>query len=346
MPKLFLVTGANGHLGYNICLFLKSENYNVRALILNNDDPKRLEDLGVEVVKGNVTVPASLTSFFAVEDPDETYLIHCAGIVSITDKNLELLYKVNYEGTRNIIKLFQKYGLFKMVYVSSVHAIKEKAEGEMVFEPEIFNEKDVVGEYAKSKAKTSSFVKKQAKTGLNIVLVHPSGIVGPGDLGNGHLTMMIEDYLNGYLTSRVKGAYDFVDSRDVAKGVCEAALLGRRGESYILAGHRIDLKQFFDTLRQLSGKTTVVNILPSWFAKLFAPLAEFYYKLRGKPPIYSKYSLYTLQSNANFSSLKAETELGYTKTPFADTIKATIKWLYLEGRIKNKKVKKYIKDNY
>ena len=118
------------------------------------------------MVKGNVTVPASLTSFFAVENPDETYLIHCAGIVSITDKNLELLYKVNYEGTRNIVKLFQKikktdYLKWFMCPVSM--QLKKKAEGEMVFEPEIFNEKDVVGEYAKSKAKTSSFVKKASK---------------------------------------------------------------------------------------------------------------------------------------------------------------------------------------
>jgi dihydroflavonol-4-reductase len=156
--------------------------------------------------------------------------------------------------------------------------------------------------------------------------------------------MMIEDYLNGQLTSRVKGAYDFVDVRDVARGVLGAALKGRSGESYILSGHLVDLKVFFDLLRKLSGRTRIINVLPTWFAHISAPLAEFYYRLRRRPPIYSKYSLYTISSNAYFSSAKAESELGYQKTSFEDTIKATVKWLSDSGKIKHKRVNLYIKE--
>ncbi|MDY0277928.1 MAG: NAD-dependent epimerase/dehydratase family protein [Acholeplasma sp.] len=346
MKKLFLVTGANGHLGYNVCLLLKEDGYDVRTLVLESDNPERLNSLGVEVFFGDVTNPTTLEDFFTVPNRETTYLIHCAGIVSITNKNLDLLYKVNFEGTQNITKLFKDKQLFKMVYVSSVHAIKEEAEGQTIAEPDQFDEKFIVGEYAKSKAKTSNYIKQQAFSGLNICLVHPSGIFGPGDAGQGHLTMMIEDYLNGQLTSRVKGAYDFVDVRDVARGTIQAALVGHRGESYILSGHRIDLNQFFETLRKLSGKKGIINVLPTWFAKLSIPFATLYYKLRKKPPIYSKYSLYTLQTNAVFSTAKAEAELGYKKTPFEQSIKATIKWLNDEGRIKSEKVKKYIKNNY
>lgn len=340
----FLVTGANGHLGYNVCLLLKSEGYLVRALVLPHDDATRLEQLGVDVFRGDVTKPSSLEHFFNCGHPSETLLIHCAGIVSITNKNVAHLYKVNVEGSHHIVEMFKKYQLAKMVYVSSVHAIPEGEKGSLITEPASFDGGQVVGDYAKSKATTSEYMKKQAREGVPIVLVHPSGIIGPFDEGHGHLTMMIEDYLNGQLTSRVKGAYDFVDVRDVARGVLGAALKGRSGESYILSGHLVDLKVFFDLLRKLSGRTRMINVLPTWFAHISAPLAEFYYRLRRRPPIYSKYSLYTISSNAYFSSAKAESELGYQKTSFEDTIKATVKWLSDSGKIKHKRVNRYIKE--
>lgn len=344
MKEMFFVTGANGHLGFNICQILRANKYHVRGLIIDSDSPRRLEELGVEVFRGDVTKPHTLSPFFANIEPDTTsYLIHTAGIVSITNKNLNVLYRVNFEGTKNVIKSAKEARIDRIVYVSSVHAIPENKDNDVIIEPTFFDENLVVGEYAKTKAITSKYVKNQAKKGLDIVLVHPSGIIGPGDQGHGHLTMMVEDYLNGLLTSRVKGAYDFVDVRDVAQGTIQAALKGKKGESYILSGHLIDLSQFFEVLRKLSGKNTIINVLPTWFARISAPLAELYYKLLRKPPIYSKYSLYTIQSNAQFSYLKAQKVLDYSPRPFEETIKATMKWLLTEGRIKKKKVANFVK---
>lgn len=345
MRNIYLVTGANGHLGFNVCLLLRSENEEVHALILPSDNEERLISLGVKVFKGDVTDISTLEHFFNSGIGKEVCVIHCAGIVSIVNKQLELLYKVNFEGTKNILSMFEKKHFKRMIYVSSVHAIPELEKGKTIEEVNTFDENLVVGEYAKSKALTSKYVLQKAGEGLNIVLVHPSGIIGPGDNGNGHLTMMVEDYLNGRLTSRVKGAYDFVDVRDVARGILSACQNGKSGECYILSGHRVDLNLMFETLRKVSGKKGIINVLPTWFARASAPLAEIYYKLRGKPPIYSKYSLHTIQSNAYFSSFKAEKELAYTKTEFVDTIKATAKWLDEQGRIKSKAVSKYIKTN-
>lgn len=342
MSREFLVTGANGHLGINVCETLVKAGYVVRALILHDDSPTRLEKLGCQVYEGDVTDISSLDAFFQVSNPQETILIHCAGIVSIANKYSELIDKVNYQGTKNIVTMFEKYQLDRLVYVSSVHAISELTNEQLITEPDFFDENKVVGAYAKSKAKTSQFIKEKAKVGLNVVLVHPSGIIGPGDNGSGHLTMMIEDYLNGQLTSRVKGAYDFVDVRDVATGIVSAALRGRAGEGYILSGHKVNLGTFFSILQKLAGKKTIIHILPTWFARLSAPLAELYYKLRGRPPIYSKYSLYTINSNANFSHDKATKELGYATTPFEETLKATINWLLDSGRIRHKRNKRYL----
>jgi dihydroflavonol-4-reductase len=343
MKTLILVTGANGHLGFNLCLRLRKLDYNVRALVLPNDDTERLAKLGVEVIKGDVTDKPSLEPLFAgVHKYDRVHLIHCAGIVSISSKKVDLLHKVNYEGTRNIVDLVLRYQIDRFLYVSSVHAIEEAPMDNVIHETTEFDEEKVVGDYAKSKAKTTQYVRSKIKDGLKAIIVHPSGIVGPYDFGHGHLTMMIEDYLNGQLTSRVKGGYDFVDVGDVANGVISALLKGKIGENYILSGHFVDLDEFFKLLKKYSGKRSIINVLPTWFARVSAPLAELYYRIRRRPPIYSKYSLHTIQSNAKFSYEKANKTFGYTPRPFEETIKNTVLWLTLVGRIKNKKVIKNI----
>lgn len=84
---------------------------------------------------------------------------------------------------------------------------------------------------------------------------------------------------------------------------------------------------------EISGRRRVRTILPLWFARLTAPLAELYYKLLRQPPLYTAYSIYTLTGNARFSHEKAARELGYTVRPFTETVRDTMRWLKEQGRI-------------
>ena len=345
MEYLYLVTGANGHLGYTVCQMLRDQAKHVRGLILPDDKEERLQALGVEIYHGDITKPESIASFFDFDEhinPSQVVLIHCAGIVSISQKKNPLIKKVNVDGTRHILSLVKQKQIGKMIYVSSVHAIIEKPHGEIIDETKTFDPSLVTGAYAQSKALASKYVIEAINEGIPAIIVHPSGIIGPEDQGHGHMTMMIEDYLNGYLTSRVNGAYDFVDVRDVADGILKVVSYGRIGETYILSGTYINLKQLFALLQTYSGKKRAIHVLPRWFAKLSAPLAEIYYKLRKLPPIYSSYSLYTLSSNSHFSHEKATQELGYQPRPIEDTIKDTLMWLAMSNRVKKVSIKAYI----
>lgn len=72
-----------------------------------------------------------------------------------------------------------------LIYVSSVHAIPEKSDGDLISEVSIFNPDDVVGLYAKTKAEAARYVMDSVKDkGLNACIVHPSGILGPYDFSN------------------------------------------------------------------------------------------------------------------------------------------------------------------
>ena len=221
----------------------------------------------------------------------------------------------------------------KLVYVSSVHAIPEKPQGMVMTEITGFDPDKVIGYYAKTKAEATSYILEAAKQGLDACVVHPSGIVGPYDYGRSHLTTLVVDYYKGRLTAGIDGGYDFVDVRDVAKGIIAACEKGRQGECYILSNKYFTVSEILTMLHEITGRKKIKSIMPFWFIKATAPLAELYYKIRQQPPLFTPYSIYTLNSNGLFSHRKATSELGYTTRDMKETLSDTVNWLKEIGRI-------------
>ena len=87
-----------------------------------------------------------------------------------------------------------------------------------------------------TKAAATRAVLEAGETGLDVAVVHPSGIIGPYDRKGNHLVQMITDYLRSALPACVRGGYDFADGRDVAEGCLLALEKGRSGNCYILSG--------------------------------------------------------------------------------------------------------------
>ena len=277
-----------------------------------------------------------MTSFFSHNPDTELIVIHTAAIVSISSKVDKKVVDVNVNGTKNIVELCLRHKVKKLVHTSSVHAIPEKSHGETITEVSEFDPKSVHGLYAKTKAAASQIVLNAVKQGLNASIVHPSGIIGPGDYGRTHLTQLVISYLNGTLTACVNGGYDFVDVRDVADGIISCVENGRAGECYILSNQFYTIQEVLDDLHEITGKRRLKSVLPLWFAKLTAPLAEVWYKMLRQPPLYTSYSLYTLESNGNFSHEKATQELGYHPRSMKDTLTDMAYWLESYNRIKFK----------
>lgn len=125
-----------------------------------------------------------------------------------------------------------------------------------------------------------------------------------------------------------------MDIRDVTEGILAAMEKGRKGECYILSNQFYTVKEFLDLLAEVSGKRKIRTVLPMWFAVWSAPLSEYWYKLRKKPPFFTVYSLFTLSSNACFTHEKADRELGYTTRDMRDTMRDTLVFLRGESRMR------------
>ena len=153
MKKIYLVTGASGHLGTTLCSQLLDEGKTVRALALPGEE--KYVPSGVETITGDVTNPASLTDFFHHDEDEEITVLHCAGIVTIASGSNPMVHKVNVEGTRNILRLAQEQGALKVVYVCSVHGLVEAEEGDTKETPSYFPEQ-IDDQYGKSKAEAAN----------------------------------------------------------------------------------------------------------------------------------------------------------------------------------------------
>ncbi len=328
MKKIYIITGANGFLGNNIIRKLEQDKENeIRALLLPNDSIKSLEDLNCKIYYGDVTKKDSLSSIFEKVDDKEVYIIHCAAVVYIKSKYNPIVYNVNVNGTKNIVDKALEIKA-KLIYISSVHAIPEKQNNELITEISNFDSKKVLGLYAKTKSEAANYVMEAIKNKkLNACIIHPSGIIGPNDYGNSHLTQLIKEVSDGKLFACVKGGYDFVDVRDVAEGIISACGKDNRGECYILSNKYITIKELTDLICDLQGRKRIKIVLPIGIAKLVAPFCELYYNLRKQTPLFTRYSLYTLSSNANFSNEKAKKELGFSNRDISHTIEDTIKWI-------------------
>ena len=332
MKRIYIVTGANGFLENNIIRKLEQDDNNeIRAFVLNGESIKSLEKLKCKIYYGDVTKKETLLPLFENIDGKEVFVIHSAAVVYIKTKYNPLVYNVNVNGTKNVVdKVIETKA--KLIYISSVHAIPEKENNDLIEEITDFNPDEVHGLYAKTKAGAAKYVMNAVKNkNLNACIIHPSGIIGPYDYGNSHLTELVREVSNGKLFATVKGGYDFVDVRDVADAIITASKKDNKGECYILSNRYITIKELSDLICDVQGIKKIKIVLPICLAKIIAPFFEAHYNLKKQTPLFTKYSLYTLSSNSNFSNKKAKEELEYKNRDMKDTIKETISWLNKKG---------------
>ena len=336
--RIYLLTGAAGFLGSNICAQLLEQGRKVRALVLPNDKSVKYIPGEVEVVLGDLTDIASLDAFFTVPEGCTSVVIHCASMVTVDPAYSEKLMAVNVTGTRNIItKVLNHPECEKMVYVSSTGAIPELPHGTRIKEVDKFDPCDpklVVGAYSQSKAKATQMVLDAVRVmGLKACVVHPSGILGPNDHALGETTSTVLQIIKGEMPMGMQGSFNLCDVRDLAAGTIAAVDKGRVGECYILANETVTLKEMCDMLHAECNAKKIKFYLPLDLADKIAQGLEKQAAKSGKRPLMTTFSVYNLARNNEFDYSKAQQELGYTTRPYQETIHDEVQWMMEEGLI-------------
>ena len=301
--NVIVVTGATGHVGNVLIRELLAQGYVVRALVLPDDDCRPLNNLDLEIVHGDITNPSELLAAFSGAD----LVFHLAGIVTIMPGMAEVLERVNVGGIRNVITACRATGVRRLVYTCSIHAIAEPPHGTVIDEV--------------------------SKGGLDAVICCPTGIIGPFDHGISNIGQLILDFASGRLKSYVSGAYDFVDVRDVARGLILASRKGRTGRHYIFSGTQVQVPDLMAELAVDIGYPAPTYRIPAGIARAAGVLASIYYRLLRRRPVFTAYSIDVLRSNSQVSSARAREELGFTTSAWQESIRDHVEWFRTEGML-------------
>ncbi len=320
-----IVTGATGHIGNILVRYLYERGDEVTAFVLPREDIGNIKAYVKHVRYGDIRDIQSLE--YAFESQDIVY--HLAGIVDIGSqkKTRALMHEVNVQGVQNVVSACRAAHIGRLVYTSSVHAITELPHGQEITEIKVFNPAMVKGMYAKSKAEATACVLEAVRQGLDAVIVHPAGVIGPDDHQLSNIGQMVLGFLKGSMWAYIRGGYNFVDARDVARGIVNAADKGLPGECYILSGEYHSVHDLLQMMEDITSIRAPKMRIPRWLAYLASPFAQLHCKIHRRKPLFTAYSIFTLKSNSNFSSEKAKTLLGYTITPFRKTLEDTLSWI-------------------
>ena len=322
--ELYIVTGAAGNLGSAIVRNLAANGKAVRSFVLRGEEAAKHLPEGANVYEGDVTDVSTLAALFS-DIPENTavYCIHCAAMVSVSNLVADKIWHVNVDGTQNIIDQCKAHGA-RLIFIGSTGAIPEEPKGTVIREVEHFDPNAVIGIYDQTKAASCQLVLDAIHAGeIDGCLILPSGISGPGDYTFGNVAGVIKEY--------VEGTFNCADNRDMAETIVHACKAGRSGESYILGGDQIGMKEVFDILAEHTGLPTIKTILPASVGKVLGKMSDMAEKLTHKPQRMTSFAVYNLVRNNEFDSSKAVNELGYSPRPMAQSIAEEIDWMIEEG---------------
>lgn len=319
------VTGANGHVGINLCQELIRHGHSVRALMHKHNEAIR--HIPVEQIPGDILNRESLDPLVKGAD----VVFHLAAKISISGDNDNSVKAINILGTKNIVEASRANRVQKFIHFSSIHAFDHHPTDQHLDEsrPLVTNSPF---SYDMSKAEGERIVMQAANEGFNALVVCPTAIIGPADYEPSLIGKAIVDLYNRSIPALVPGGYNWVDVRDIVTACINAIDKGRPGEKYILSGTWRSLRDVSEIVANVSGGKTTSLVLPFWMAKLGLPFIQLYCKMSGTIPPYTRESLLILENgNKLIRNEKAMKELDFQPRALEKTINDLFQWFKLNN---------------
>ena len=319
-----LVTGATGFVGAAVVRHLLAAGDTVRVLVRPSSDRSNITGLAVEIAEGDLTDRASLASALAGCQA----LFHVAADYRIWIPNPDSIYRVNVEGTRDLMLAALEAGIQRIIYTSSVATLGIRSDGLPSDEATPVTLEDMVGHYKRSKFLAEAEVRRLVEEqGLPAVIVNPSTPVGPRDIKPTPTGRLIADAATGRMPAYVDTGLNIVHVDDVAAGHLLAFHRGRIGERYILGGDDLTLREILVTIAALTNRRPPSISLPHSLILPLAYIMEAWTRLTGATdPQLTVDGAKMARKKMFFSAAKAECELGYHHRPAHEALADAVAW--------------------
>ncbi len=340
MTQSAFVTGGVGLLGSNLVRLLVDRGYKVRALVLPAEMdrvPVQFPGIPVDIVSGDLRdVSAFAHTLCGVDVVFHTaayYRDYLKG-----GRHWDTLYSVNVEGTRNLLEATYRAGVRRFVHASSIAVLEGKRSapidetmlrsergGDPYYRSKILADREIIG-----------FLGQHPE--MAAVMVLPGWMHGPGDAAPTPAGQSVLDFLNGRIPGILPGAFSIVDVRDVAQAMLLAALKGRSGERYLVAGSAVTSAEYLALLAKIAGVKIPRRRIPRSALYAVAALSECRAKLTHKPVSLSLAAMRLLDQRLDqlqFDHTKSKMELGLDFRPIESALRDEIAWFRAHGYLNN-----------
>lgn len=315
---MVLVTGGTGFLGAYVIKELVNKGVPVRAIRRSNHLPSFIHGSVMNQVEW---VDGDVLDLVALEESMEGIetIIHSAAIVSFNEKERRQMFRVNIEGTANVVNLAIEKNIRHFIHVSSVAALGRKTNGAIVTEEKKWEDSKINTNYAISKYQAEMEVWRGIAEGLSSAIVNPSTILGYGNWNSSSCAIFKTAYSEfPWYTSGING---FVDVEDVAKAIVLLAEKKITGERYILNADNWSFQQLLTTIADGFGKRPPAKHATPIMGNIAWRLEKLKKIFSGKLPLLTRESARVAQSKTFFDNAKILRALpGFSFTPLQQTI--------------------------
>lgn len=324
-----VVTGASGHVGTNLVRALLAAGREVRAVDLARGPG--LAGLDVEFVSADINDVAGMGGALAGAD----VVYHLAARISIAGDPDGSVWRANVDGVRVTAGAALAAGVRRFVHCSSLHAFAlDPAGGATVDEshrrsvgvgPPVYDRSKWAGEVA---------LRQVAARGLDVVVVNPTGIVGPVDFGPSRMGRTLWAAFRGRMPAVVPGGFDWVDVRDVAAGLVAAGERGRPGGNYLLGGTRASVADLVAMAAAVAGHRPPRLTIPSGVAGAVAGAAVRLPRRFRDRLLLTPESMHAVATDPVVVTAKARSELGYSPRSLQSTVDDLYAFFRREGTLR------------
>ncbi len=242
-----LITGATGFVGSALCRRLCLEGHIVSAFHRPTSYTGGIADLPLITLTGDLTNSESVERAVEAFRPD---VIFHLGAQMTAAPTVNRIMQVNVLGTRAVLQAAMKYGVRRVVLMSSACTLGM---------PELFRNHDrapvIINEarvqnagmplwpFAESKYLAEMEAQSAAAKGLDTVIVNPFMVIGPGDWYRRKRSLLMQLKQHAPMLM-VRGGINVISLSDTVTGLINASVYGKSGERYLLCGENITFMEF------------------------------------------------------------------------------------------------------
>lgn len=314
---MVFVTGGTGLVGSYLLINLLKQGKKVRALKRNNSNMEQVEfafaqyfDQPQHYLNQIEWVEGELLDVYFIEEALEgiEQVYHAAAMVSFQPEQKDLLMKTNVQGTAILVDAANRMGVKKFAFISSIASLG-RGNNKMTDEECWWDSGEKSSQYSLSKYLAEQEVWRASAEGLDVVIVNPSIILGPGEWTSGSSELFHTIYKG--LKFFTKGSTGFVDVRDVAMACIALMESDIVNERFILNAENIKYKELFDYIAEGFNVKEPSLFVSERMGAVAWRIAWLVGKMSGKRPLITKETTRSANNMTRYSNEKIRKSIDY-----------------------------------